>query len=303
MTRSIETKHLSDRQRPAGEWLEQFGVAVEYFPHYQTVGERHGHNFVEMNVILSGHGRQQIEERWYPMQRGCVSVIHYDQSHALICDTDELELLNVYLDPGVFPLPRLSKPLQHILPAIVPLHREFRHQQNRIILFQLRDPQPPITLLKLILRELEGHFAGSPRAIRHYVELFLIECCRQYRPGDEQVPPRSSGPSEMTAARMERVRRYLDVHFDRPVSLEELAEQGQCCESHLCRVFKQYTGRSTSDYLKHRRIERAMVLLRSTNEKILTVALQSGFGDLSHFNRTFKQIVGHSPRQYRQQWS
>jgi len=53
------------------------------------------------------------------------------------------------------------------------------------------------------------------------------------------------------------------------------------------------------DYLVNRRIETAMLALQSTDEKVLSIALSSGFNDLSHFNRSFKARTGQSPSAFR----
>ena len=52
-------------------------------------------------------------------------------------------------------------------------------------------------------------------------------------------------------------------------------------------------------YLQERRVQAAMVKLRRPGAKVLSVAAECGFGDLSHFNRTFKRLVGRTPKQVR----
>jgi len=52
--------------------------------------------------------------------------------------------------------------------------------------------------------------------------------------------------------------------------------------------------------LVRRRIQEALLRLRTTDEKILSIALQCGFNDLSYFNRTFKRLLGRTPRECRQ---
>jgi AraC-like DNA-binding protein len=73
-------------------------------------------------------------------------------------------------------------------------------------------------------------------------------------------------------------------------------------QTYLGRKFKNYTGQTPFEYILHRRIERAMVMLRAPHVKILTICMDSGFNDVSFFNRTFKRIVGMTPGKYRKQW-
>ena len=52
-------------------------------------------------------------------------------------------------------------------------------------------------------------------------------------------------------------------------------------------------------YLQRRRVERAMSLLRDTGRSVTDICFEVGFGSLGTFSRTFRAIVGRSPRDYR----
>ena len=69
--------------------------------------------------------------------------------------------------------------------------------------------------------------------------------------------------------------------------------------SYLCRAFKHYTGRTIMDYLNLRRIQSAMIQLRSTQDKIIQIALECGFNDLAYFNRRFRAVTSMTPTEYR----
>ncbi len=62
---------------------------------------------------------------------------------------------------------------------------------------------------------------------------------------------------------------------------------------------KSYTGKTIFEYLIEKRIQAAMLRLQSSDEKVLTIALECGFNDITYFNRTFRRLTGQSPRQYR----
>ena len=59
------------------------------------------------------------------------------------------------------------------------------------------------------------------------------------------------------------------------------------------------TGQNFTAYLNTVRIEKARVLLRETDETVLEIALNCGYGSISYFNRVFRQQIGMSPLQYR----
>jgi AraC-like DNA-binding protein len=79
------------------------------------------------------------------------------------------------------------------------------------------------------------------------------------------------------------------------------AGRANISKGYLCLTFKKQIGLSIIEYLTEHRIQHAIQLLQDTDDKILSIALDSGFGDLSHFNRIFKKLNHLSPSAYRTQ--
>jgi AraC-like DNA-binding protein len=96
-----------------------------------------------------------------------------------------------------------------------------------------------------------------------------------------------------------RVCEYIREHFNRSLSLEELA--GVACLSpfHFHRLFVKTTGISPHEYLIKARINRARELLLEGNS-IADVALDTGFVDQSHLTRHFKRAIGAAPGRFLQ---
>lgn len=70
--------------------------------------------------------------------------------------------------------------------------------------------------------------------------------------------------------------------------------------SYLSTLFKKETGSTLTDYVNHKRIEHAILLLNSTDMQIQTIALYCGIPDVNYFTKTFKKIVGKTPKEYRE---
>jgi AraC-like DNA-binding protein len=96
---------------------------------------------------------------------------------------------------------------------------------------------------------------------------------------------------------IERVCEYIREHFNRTLSLEELA--GVACLSpfHFHRLFVKNTGMSPHEYVIQIRIDRARELLLKGNS-IAEVSTDVGFVDQSHFTRFFKRVVGIAPGRF-----
>ena len=93
---------------------------------------------------------------------------------------------------------------------------------------------------------------------------------------------------------------HLGAHYDEPISLDRLARQAGVSPSHLGYLFRSSVGFPFKALLSHIRIIKARELLRGDSRPNITqVAMTVGFSDLSHFERSFRRIVGQSPREYR----
>ncbi len=102
-------------------------------------------------------------------------------------------------------------------------------------------------------------------------------------------------------ARVTRIVRMMEAHPEDRHSLGNLAEAARLSPYHFLRTFEGLTGVTPHQYLLRTRLRRAAVQLRSKSGNILDVALDSGFGDISNFNRSFRAEFGTSPRIYRAQ--
>lgn len=99
--------------------------------------------------------------------------------------------------------------------------------------------------------------------------------------------------------RMLRARDAIDRAYAQPLDIPHLAGVASVSEAHFIRTFRATFGETPHRYLQRRRVERAMFLLRETKTSITDICLDVGFGSLGTFSRTFNEIVGESPTDYR----
>jgi AraC family transcriptional regulator len=104
-------------------------------------------------------------------------------------------------------------------------------------------------------------------------------------------------------SRVTRAVRLLDSEPAADTSLARLAEEANLSPYHFLRVFQSVTGVTPHQYVLRTRLRLAAVRLATTLDRVSKIALESGFGDLSNFNRTFRAEFGASPRAYRRQYA
>ncbi len=104
---------------------------------------------------------------------------------------------------------------------------------------------------------------------------------------------------EATNRTMLRVRDTIDRDYAEPLDLTRLATVAHVSPDHLVRTFRSVFGETPHRYLQRRRVERAMVLLRSSDDDVLRICHAVGFTSLGTFGRLFTAIVGETPTAHR----
>jgi AraC family transcriptional regulator len=100
-------------------------------------------------------------------------------------------------------------------------------------------------------------------------------------------------------ARVTRAVRGIDRHPEASLTLDALAREAGLSRYHFLRTFEQLTGVTPHQYVRRARLREAAMQLVAGSAAVLDIALDSGFGDVSNFNRAFKTEFGMNPRAYR----
>ena len=126
--------------------------------------------------------------------------------------------------------------------------------------------------------------------------LGLVERVITAMAGERQFP---AAPTGREARRVVEAIRLVESDAGRPLQLKEMAAIAGMSKYHFLRVFRRLTGVTPHQYLISARLRRAALALASSRRPVITIALDSGFGDLSTFNKTFRAAFGLTPTQYR----
>jgi AraC-like DNA-binding protein len=103
--------------------------------------------------------------------------------------------------------------------------------------------------------------------------------------------------------RIEKVMEYLNEHFHKPISLGEVASLTNMAESAFSRFFRVRMGMTFIDSLTEIRLGHASRLLISTTKSVSEIAYETGFNNISNFNRIFKKKKGCTPKEFKKSYS
>lgn len=252
----------------------------------------HTHEFYELVVILAGHGRHITDREEYPLKGGDVFLLRGEMEHGY-ADTERMTLVNILFDPDRLGLPMAY--LQdvagyHALFHVEPRLRAQDRFRNRLRLAE-EELAEAAKMIVRIQQELErkrpGYRFQACADLMNLIE-FLSRC---YSHVNRQ--------SDRSLLRVSEVLSYIEQHYREPLTVEQLTRIAHMSESTLLRTFRRILGRTPIEHVIRLRVMRAAELLQG-DTRITEAAFECGFSDSNYFSRQFRQIVGVSPRQFRE---
>jgi AraC-like DNA-binding protein len=144
-------------------------------------------------------------------------------------------------------------------------------------------------------------FSNGPVQLPRLVvdEMIMMFCAYLTRTYQDRNHPPEVVIGGLAVWQQDRATELLNEHLDGDIALADLATECGLSPGRFMRAFKKSFGIPVRRYLLHRRIQAAKSLLLHSDRPLLKVALEVGFTDQPAFNRSFRQIVGTSPGQWR----
>lgn len=236
----------------------------------------HTHKHTELFFIVSGKGQFLIQDQVFPVDVNNLVIINPNVPHTEAS-------LN-------------AQPLEYIVLGIDGI--ELATKENSNGEFCILDHFESVDIsscLRNILREMELKNTGYMDVCQAYMEILIIRLMRNTDLAVQTQPQVISGNSQCAA-----VRRYIDLHFKEPLTLEQLSEEAHINKYYLSHAFKREYGVSPINYMISRRIDESKYLLAETDLSMSQIAQLLGFSSLSYFSQVFRKIHGSSPMEFRQ---
>ena len=236
----------------------------------------HTHNHTELFFIVSGRGQFLIQDQVFPVDVNNLVIINPNVAHT----EDSLN----------------AQPLEYIVLGIEGI--ELATSENSNGQYCILDHMESVEIsscLRNILREMELQNTGYEDICQAYMEILIIRLMRRI---DLAVP---AEPQQVTGNRQcAAVKRFIDLHFKEPLTLELLASEAHMNKYYLAHAFKREYGVSPINYMTSRRIDESMYLLAETDLSLSQIAQLLGFSSLSYFSQVFRRTQNMSPMEYRQ---
>lgn len=109
------------------------------------------------------------------------------------------------------------------------------------------------------------------------------------------------GIKPVSQERIQTMMTFIHLHYPEKLSLDDIAASALVSRRECLRCFQNCIRKSPFEYLTEYRIQAAETLLRTTDDTITKIALQTGFSNSAYFGKIFKQITQMTPQEYRRE--
>ncbi|NBD26958.1 AraC family transcriptional regulator [Paenibacillus glycinis] len=258
----------------------------------------HTHDFIELVFVVEGSAVHEMSGHAYQLAAGDVFVVEPNVYHSYTCAADrETIVYNVLFDAAF--LEREMNVLQQ-MPSFINFFYlvPFLRKSHSFVPYHPLQPSQKIHV-QAHLQTIYEEFAQRRDGYQLVIKTRLIECLVWLSRFHQDNRESEQRPGVSDRAWMESIIHFVDQHYYQALTLRQLSRLSGMSVSSFTAKFKEAAGMSLLDYKHTVQIRHASTLLRSTDKKVLDIALETGFGDISFFNRVFRKHTGCSPREFR----
>ncbi|MEI9887616.1 MAG: AraC family transcriptional regulator [Rhizomicrobium sp.] len=165
--------------------------------------------------------------------------------------------------------------------------------------FQAEEPNLLPSLVRLLdgaCQELEGDRDNVKFLLTKATSLIRVEIDRLRI---EVLPEMKTGG--LATWQIRRLKAYVDTRLERRIPLKELSAVLKLSPTYFCRVFKRTFHETPQKYVVRRRIDKAEMLMLTTDMPLSEIAIRCGLGDQAHFCRTFRRKHAQTPATWRRE--
>lgn len=256
------------------------------------------HEYTELYFLLEGERYYFIEQNRFHVKPGMAVLISPEQLHKT-GETDGQSghrRFLLELDADFLSYFYLLSDLQSTI--------DFQERYSGITVFSEQDWNQVLSIIDMLKIEMESKSNFSKNICKLLVSQLLLLYMRNHKSTDSNMYKVKGSLSNVHTSMqniVQDVSAYLQEHYAEEITLEEVASHFHISKSSLTSNFKNITGLTINEYIRVYRVRKAKTLLLQTNLSITEIASQTGFGNVTYFERVFKVFYEMSPLKFRKQ--
>lgn len=274
---------------PRANGVERAPTALQMFlTSPRLMRSAHWHAQVEINYIVKGWAHYRMAGHEARFTAGDFALFWGGQPHLLDDASDDLVYAGGHL------------PLVHFFRLRLPSDVQTRLMQGATLVSGDTDAADPVNFQRWV----DYARSGDPMKASLAVDELLLRIERlgfsPYRllPDTRDINE-SAGLDPHTSPIVVRICDFIADNFREEIDSVDIAVAADIHPKYAMTVFKKCTGMTLNDYVNLMRLSYAQALLMRDEASVLAIAMDSGFGSLSAFNKSFRRISGMSPSDFR----
>lgn len=261
----------------------------------------HSHDYMQIWYVTKGSCEHWIEGQRHLMTRGDLFIVPPRVEHQIV-RLERAEIICCEFSFDYFFPQKESSAYREVHEAAMNLSFAWLFLKDADDIrsqFSLRPEtgERVNALMQAMLREYESGEIYFEEFLRVQIMELLLLLAREYSQSSETQ--KAITAYEKYKPMVEQAIRYVDEHYREPLKLEDVCRVSMVSKTYFCYLFKLLTQQTLVEYIMNLRIRKALELLNDPDNSVTWVGLEVGFSDAAHFSRTFKKVVGISPRTYR----
>jgi AraC-like DNA-binding protein len=276
---------------PRDNGVERLPTALQMFlTTPRLMRSAHWHAQVEINFIVRGWAHYRMAGHEVRFGAGDFALFWGGQPHWLDDGSDDLVYAGGHL------------PLVHFFRLRLPADVQSRLMQGATLVSSATDASDPVNFQRWV----DYTRSGDPMKASVAVDELLLRIERlrfspyQLLPQNEAITDRH-GLDPHTSPIVVRICEFIADNFREEIDSSDIAVAADIHPKYAMTVFKKSTGMTLNDYVNLLRLSYAQALLMKDEDSVLSIAMDSGFGSLSAFNKSFRKMSGQSPSDFRRE--
>lgn len=268
------------------------GVSVEQLIRYQKfdMKVKHFHSQYEFFYIIEGKRQFFFNNKSYNAYAGDLAIIDTNLVHTTrTVDEDDKGYNRVILYIDYEQMCEFDK----LYPGLNLV--DFFHKNYGIYHFNDEQKANFLNLYRDLRHEFTKKKKGYKDRIYIYLLSWLARFSQSYGNNENIAAPRD----DQRAQTVSKISSYLEKNYTEQILLEEISDKLYLSKYYLCRIFKEYTGFTITEYVNILRIKKATDLLENSDKSILEIADLLGFESMTYFERVFKKFMNITPLKYK----
>lgn len=248
----------------------------------------HWHNAFEVIFPVENSYTVCINDAFYDVYQDEVLIIPSGSVHELFTPENGRRYILMVDQSLIYSIDGMSAVQQGFYPCV-----HLRHDQHEELLSNVRE-----CLWKLICEHKSNDYF-SRSAVCLYMSQLFVHIARNLMNGVVASDRTEHRKNQQTSAVFLDACTYISEHCAEKLSLADVAAYSNYSKYYFARMFKAYSGMSFYDFYLRQRMLLCEQMLGNPELSITEVALRSGFGSITTFNRIFKQYKKMTPSEYR----